>query len=85
MSQELQIVIKGGQVRFIHDDDLAEAFQGLGKMTTTRASHVEPSGDGWTADLAPVSGPILGPYPRRDMALAAEVKWLQDHNTPVPQ
>ena len=42
MKDEMQIVIAGGEVRFIHDDDLAEAMRGLGTSTTARASHVEP-------------------------------------------
>jgi hypothetical protein len=52
----------------------------LGDPTVTRASHVEPTSDGrWTADLSPVSGPILGPFERRSDALAAEVHWLDKH------
>ena len=31
---------------------------------------------GWVADLRPVSGPVLGPYRRRDAALRAELDWL---------
>ena len=54
--------------------DLAE----LGPLTIRRASHVEPTDDGqWTADMGPVGGDVLGPYPRRSDALAAEVAWLE--------
>ena len=50
----------------------------LGRARIERASHVEPTPDGtWTADLSPVSGPVLGPYARRSEALAAEVAWLE--------
>lgn len=85
MKDEIQIVIAGGEVRFIHDDDLAEAMRGFGTSTTARASHVEPTEGGWKADLAPVQGPVLGPFPRRSTALEVEVEWLQQHRTPKPQ
>ncbi len=85
MKDQIQIVIAGGEVRFIHDDDLAEAMRGLGTSTTARASRVEPTEGGWKADLAPVQGPVLGPFPRRSTALEAEVEWLQQHRTPKPQ
>lgn len=84
MQDEIQIVISNGEVRFIHDDDLASAFSSLGAVNTQRASMVEPYGSGWTADLSPVGGPVLGPFTRRDIALAAEVKWLQERNSPKP-
>ena len=73
-----EIVVGGGQVLFIHDDDLAQGLAELGPLTTERASYVEPTADGgWSADLAPVGGPVLGPFPRRDQALSEEVAWLR--------
>jgi len=52
----------------------------LGQLSIRRGSHVEPTPDGqWTADLAPVNGPLLGPFPTRTAALKAEVTWLQEH------
>lgn len=52
----------------------------LGQLSIRRGSHVEPTPDGqWTADLAPVQGPLLGPFPTRTAALTAEVSWLQEH------
>jgi len=55
----------------------------LGQMSITRASYVEPDEAGrWWADLAPVSGPRLGPFVRRSDALAAEVAWLDEHLFP---
>jgi hypothetical protein len=36
-------------------------------------------------DLTPVGGPSMGPYPRRDAALAAEVEWLNAHKIPSPR
>jgi hypothetical protein len=43
-----------------------------------RASQVEPDAAGlWWADLAPVGGPMLGPFARRMQALTAEQTWLE--------
>jgi len=33
----------------------------------------------WLADLRLSGGPILGPFPIRQQALAAEVDWLTEH------
>ena len=38
----------------------------------------------WFAILRPCRGPLLGPYWSRGEALAAEVKWLNAHDLPVP-
>lgn len=52
----------------------------LGTLNVRRASHVEPDEHGgWSTDLAPVGGPVLGPFPYRSAALTAEVAWLQLH------
>lgn len=52
----------------------------LGQVRITRASRVEPDSAGqWYADLAPVGGPRLGPFPRRSDALRAEQRWLSEH------
>jgi hypothetical protein len=60
-------------------DELIE-LAALGRPVITRASHVEPDGRGlWHTDLAPVGGPVLGPYSRRSDALAAERAWLAAH------
>ena len=49
----------------------------IGPVSTVRASHVEPHpAGGWTADLKPSGGPVLGPFPLRSDALAAEREWL---------
>ena len=72
------------QELFIASDGVARGLYGelidpdaLGAARTVRASHVEPApGGGWTADLSPVGGPVLGPYPLRSAALAAEADWL---------
>jgi hypothetical protein len=72
------IIDTDGQGRAIYGEviDLAA----LGPIRISRASHVEPDGEGrWMADLAPVGGPVLGPYDRRSEALEAEVAWLEEN------
>ena len=72
------VVTPRGAVRCLY----AEHFdlQSLGRPVIRRASHVEPTAEGgWLADLTPVQGPILGPFPCRSMALAAEQTWLEQH------
>ena len=72
------------QELFIAPDGTARGLYGelidagaLGPCSVTRASHVEPADDGgWTADLSPIGGPVLGPFPLRSAALAAEAEWL---------
>ena len=79
---ELDIVIEAdGGVRFVADDLLAEIFDGE-QQATRRASFVEPDADlinetRWMADLAPMAGPVLGPFRTRAVALAAERNWLR--------
>ena len=52
----------------------------IGPLKIKRASHVEPDADGrWIADLSPVGGPQLGPFNNRSDALAAEIRWLEQH------
>ena len=49
----------------------------LGKQHIKRASHVEPSENGWFADMSPIkNGIILGPFEKRSQALEAEQIWL---------
>lgn len=67
-----------GTMRFVYSDDLIPLLQdGIARID--RASHVEPHKRTWTADLAPVGGPILGPFATRQEALAAEVAWLNEN------
>ena len=76
------IVGPAGQLRCLYDE--AINFAALGRLTITRGSHVEPTADGrWTADLAPVGGPLLGPFAGRSAALAAEREWLLTHWLPL--
>jgi len=75
----MQLVITPqGQVRCIYGEtiDLTQ----LGELSIRRASFVEPdSGGQWLADLAPINGPLLGPFSSRSQALLAEVQWLLEH------
>jgi hypothetical protein len=73
----MELVIRtNGSVLCLYDEaiDLNE----LGRLTISRGSHVEPNDqDQWHADLSPVGGPVLGPFPHRSDALAAEHDWLE--------
>jgi hypothetical protein len=75
----MQLVVDpDGRIRTVYDErfDLAR----LGPLVIRRASHVEPDSCGcWHADLAPVGGPVLGPFDRRSEALEAEQAWLETH------
>lgn len=81
------IVAPNGMLRFIYDDDIASMLQDVEALSIARASHVEPlpDGGGWTADMKPVGGPILGPYATRSEALVEEVNWLNEHSIPIPR
>jgi hypothetical protein len=70
-------ILKGGEIRFIHDDELRPILV-EGTAHVQRASHVEPSIEGttWTADMRPVGGGILGPFNTKQEALDAEVNYL---------
>ncbi len=66
-----------GNVRMIYSE-LIEPHA-FGNPIIERGSHVEPDQNGfWWADLSPVDGPKLGPYPHRSRAIQAEVAWLQE-------
>ena len=75
----MQLIIdSGGTVRCVYDE--AIDLNTLGHLRITRGSRVEPDDRGrWSADLGPVGGPTLGPFPLRSEALAAERRWLNDH------
>lgn len=82
-AEHVVIIGQDGTSRFVYHDDLIPLME-QGEARTQRASHVEPSGNQWVADMAPVQGPMLGPYATRTAALAAEVQWLRDHHLPIP-
>ena len=73
----MQILITPvGTIRCLYDESLN--LCAFGQPEIQRGSYVEPSTDGkWRADLAPVCGPVLGPYRLRSEALRAEVAWLE--------
>jgi hypothetical protein len=72
------VVAPDGSIRAIYSEDIPLGV--LGRLAIARASTVEPDRDGrWQADLRPLLGPVLGPFPRRSEALAAEVAWLERH------
>jgi hypothetical protein len=72
-------ISSNGTITAIYDDSLA-GLLACGHTTITRASAVEPSQGGWTADMSPIEpGCVLGPYKLRSEALDAEVAWLQEH------
>ena len=75
----MRLVIKpDGSVRCLYDE--AVDLSSLGSLTIQRGSHVEPDATGrWLADLAPVDGPVLGPFNRRSEALSAEREWLEQN------
>jgi hypothetical protein len=68
-----------GNVRYVYTDTLPDSTfrREASSLSTRRASHVEPYADGgWTADMSPVGGPVLGPFALRGQALEAETAWL---------
>ncbi len=72
------VVDPRGAIRAIYDE--AIEFAALGRAEISRASHVEPDANGgWSADLSPVGGPLLGSFGRRSEALQAEHAWLEKH------
>lgn len=93
MAEHVIHVAPSGRLTFVLDDELERIVDGLvgpdgagAHARIDRASHVEPAEQlqagrprGWTADLAPVGGPVLGPFPRRSEALSQERDWINAH------
>ena len=75
----MQLVVQsGGTVHCLYGKELD--LPQLGSLAIARGSHVEPDSSGqWTADMSPVHGPVLGPFPSRSDALTAERQWLETH------
>jgi len=86
------LICPDGTVRAIYSEavkPILASVAGVSELEvvrrTRRASVVEPGPDGWSADMAPVRGPVLDGFASREEALAAEVAWLKDHGTPLPE
>ncbi len=70
------LILPGGNVVTVY----SEVFElaALGELLIRRAGRVEPDAAGrWWADLSGLSGPRLGPFDCRSVAVAAEEDWLQ--------
>jgi len=77
---EHTLKIEHGRISFVYTDELADLLV-EGRATVRRVSHVEYDNGlkGWTADMGPVNGPVLGPFANRQEGLAAERAWLAEH------
>ena len=76
---KMVIAIKpDGTMQFIYKDEMARIIK-KGNAKIKRASYVEPKENKWTANLSPLKGPILGPFPLRKTALQEEEKWIQQN------
>lgn len=63
---------------FIHDHELDQCAD------YTQPHPNDPDGTlisatSWYADMSPVGGRTLGPFPTKQAALAAEVDWIESH------
>lgn len=73
----LRVRVQGGRIEAVYDDRLRGLLERATVFHVERASHVEPTPEGsWTAEM--VAGPVLGPFPARSEALAAERVWLRE-------
>ena len=79
MTQTVELIVAAdGRLRCLYDECL-DLFA-FGRPSIQRGSRVEPTEEGrWTADLALVGGPLLGPFACRSAALEAERRWLQTY------
>lgn len=68
-----------GSSSHVFSDQLIPLRDKFGSGSIRRASHVEPSGCGWTADMEPMGGPVLGPFAKREEALQEEIQWLAEN------
>jgi ATP phosphoribosyltransferase regulatory subunit HisZ len=75
---DIRFRFTGDQFEAVYDDEIADVLPRLGSYAVRRASYVEPCGEGWTANMAPMGGGVLGPFKLRADALKAEREWLAD-------
>jgi hypothetical protein len=75
----MELIIRGDGIgHCIYDESIP--LTELGRLTISRASHVEPTAQGdWLADLSPMGGPTLGPFSQRTSAITAELAWLREN------
>lgn len=85
-SKQLKLIVKNGVITSIYDDALVPLMNEAERVSTERASHVEPHqcewSDGrsyWQADLSPVDGPMLTGFTTKQEALDAEVQYINQH------
>ena len=71
-------ILPDGTLKFIWTDDLADLLT-EGHAEIVRASHVEPVGTEWEADMGPSGGPVLSGFTRRQDAINAEVHWIKQN------
>ena len=64
-----------GNVVALYGDEISEILGVVGEVRIKRASHVEPRGAKWFAEI--VDGPVLGPFDKRAEAIEAEIDWLR--------
>jgi len=77
------LIAPDGVVRCVYGEELD--LSALGQIRIRRVSRVESDQGGlWWADLSPVQGPKLGPFPRRSQAVAAELQWLIERLVHAP-
>lgn len=86
-TKRVKILIRGGQVLALYDDEIAQALQkDLGaKAEVKRVSHVEPVPGvhdeiAFEADLSPINGPKLTGFPTYRKAVQAEVAWIEENH-----
>ena len=88
--QKIINIKPGGLMEFVHDDRLRGLLH-QGQAQIGRASTVEPGDPAkgqnplcWFTNLAPISGPLLGPFQTRSEALGQEQEWINlYHLTPL--
>lgn len=64
-----------GKAKTVYNEMLE--LETLGNVSHVRASHVEPDGAGWSADMSPIGGPVLTGFSKRSEALKAEIEYIE--------